>query len=114
MPLIQNLAIALAILSVPIAAYLYCYSESVFVFDPFIDTRLPQGFSVEQFEQIKLGMTKQQVLRLVPEPPSIYQSVWHYGNDGAAPFGDFAWFGFEVEFDQTDHVVRATRHTFYD
>jgi SmpA / OmlA family len=114
MSLFENLVMAIAILGLSIATYFYSFSESVFAPNPLIDTQLPKGFSVEQFEQIKPGMTRQQVRQLVPEPPLADQSVWQYGNDGAAPFGDFAWFWFEIEFDQAGRVIKTSRRTFYD
>lgn len=114
MPFFQNLVFATALIGLPVVAFLQCFTESVFVLNPLIDTALPKGFSVERFDKIKPGMTQQQVRELVPPPPSIYESAWAYGNDGAAPFGDYAWFMFEIEFDAQGRVVKTSRHTFYD
>jgi hypothetical protein len=44
------------------------YVEGVFPFYPLIDTRLPSGFSQAKFESIQLGMTKTEVLKILPAP----------------------------------------------
>ncbi|WP_235526599.1 hypothetical protein [Nostoc piscinale] len=39
---------------------------------------------------------------------------WRYGEDGAAPFGDFAWFEFKIHFDEAGKVMKTERQTFHD
>ncbi|WP_427159719.1 hypothetical protein ACQFX9_27600 [Aliinostoc sp. HNIBRCY26] len=81
-----------------------------------IDTQLPPGFTVQKFESIKPGMTKAEVSKILPAP--MYKSddggSWHYGQDGAAPFGDFAWFDFKIHFDAEGKVIKTERQKFND
>ncbi len=46
------------------------YVEAVFPLYPLIDTKLPPGFSLEKFESIQIGMTKNEVLKILPPPIS--------------------------------------------
>jgi hypothetical protein len=46
------------------------YVEAVFPLYPLIDTKLPPGFSLEKFENIQIGMTKNEVLKILPPPIS--------------------------------------------
>jgi hypothetical protein len=46
------------------------YGEAVFPLYPLIDTKLPPGFSLEKFENIQIGMTKNEVLKILPPPIS--------------------------------------------
>ncbi|WP_236141127.1 hypothetical protein [Nostoc sp. CMAA1605] len=91
-------------------------SESEFIFYPLIDTQSPPGFTVQKFESIKPGMTKFEVSKILPTPK--YSSEdggsWHYGEDGAAPFGDFAWFDFTIHFDAEGKVMKTERQQFND
>jgi len=90
------------------------YQELTFPFYPLIDTRLPSGFSQAKFESIQLGMTKTEVLKILPAPVprkeykekwNIDDDTWYYGQDGAAPlFGDFAWFEFKIDFNEKGKV----------
>jgi outer membrane protein assembly factor BamE (lipoprotein component of BamABCDE complex) len=93
-----------------LAAY---YQELTFPFYPLIDTRLPSGFSQAKFESIQLGMTKTEILKILPAPVprkeykeewSIDDDTWYYGQDGACLFGDFAWFEFVIFFDEEGKV----------
>lgn len=95
--------------------YLQCFTESEFVLNPLIDTQLPPGFTTVKFDSIKPGMTKTEVLKILPPPESLWNdSAWSYGNDGAAPFGDFAWFNFLIHFDQQGKVIKTERQKFHD
>jgi hypothetical protein len=90
--------------------------ESVFVLNPLIDTRLPKGFTQAGFDRIQPGMTKAEVLQLVPlpEPESLYEISWGYGSDGACVFWDFAWFQLTIQFDQNGRVIKKKQTAFYD
>lgn len=114
MAFLQTGIIVLCLLSLPIVVFLQCFTESVFVLNPLIDTVLPEGFSAEKFEKVKPGMTKAEVLRLVPKPLEGSDQFWSYGNDGAAPFGDYAWFLFEIEFDADGRVLKTGQQRFHD
>lgn len=41
-------------------------------------------------------------------------SCWEYGKDGAAFFGDYAWFSFRILFDENDRVTTTERQVNYD
>jgi hypothetical protein len=106
-------AILLSILS--LGVWLQCFTESEFILNPLIDTQLPPGFTLTKFESIKPGMTKAQVLKIIPPPEYLSNNdSWGYGNDGAAPFGDFAWFRFTVHFDAQGKVTKTERLKFHD
>src|SRR4028119_184708 len=99
----------------PVAVYLQCFTESVFILNPLIDTHLPKGFTQAGFNKIQAGMTKAEVLELIPAQPNMKgETTWIYGCDGAAPWGDFAWIGFQVRFDENDRVIAREQLTFYD
>jgi hypothetical protein len=97
------------------AVYLQCFTESVFIFNPLIDTYLPEGFTQANFNKIQPGMTKAEVLELIPgEPQGKTETKWTYGSDGAAPWGDFAWIRFSIEFDRLGKVIKTEQLTFHD
>ena len=99
----------------PVAVYLQCFTESVFILNPLIDTHLPKGFTQAGFNKIQAGMTKTEVLELIPAQPNMKgETTWIYGCDGAAPWGDFAWIGFQVRFDENDRVIAREQLTFHD
>ncbi|MDM9379335.1 hypothetical protein QUB80_01250 [Chlorogloeopsis sp. ULAP01] len=100
---------------VAIAVYLQCFTESEFLLNPLIDTQLPSGFTQTKFESIKPGMTQAEVLKILPPPEYLSNDdSWAYGNDGAAPFGDFAWFRFVIYFDRAGIVTKTERQKFHD
>lgn len=73
-------------------------------------------FTVQNFESIKPGMTKAEVSKILPPPKYLSEDggSWHYGQDGAAPFGDFAWFDFIIHFDAEGKVIKTERQKFND
>jgi outer membrane protein assembly factor BamE (lipoprotein component of BamABCDE complex) len=92
------------------------YLEEIFPFYPLIDTKLPPGFSQAKFESIQKGMTKAEVLKILPTPVprreygeewSISDKDWYYGQDGACLFGDFAWFEFTISFNDKGNVSKT-------
>jgi hypothetical protein len=100
---------------IPGAVYLQCFTESVFIFNPLIDTYLPEGFTQANFNKIQPGMTKAEVLELIPaKPHGKTETTWIYGRDGAAPWGDFAWIGFYIEFNRLGKVLKTEQFTFHD
>lgn len=89
------------------------YLERPFPFYPLIDTKLPPGFSQAKFESIQNGMTKAEVLKILPAPVprirdeeewSSSDNDWYYGQDGACFFGDFAWYEFKILFNDEGKV----------
>ena len=142
----QTLGLLLVFLLVPVWVVSQYFAESVFIFHPLIDTRLPQGFTEANFNKIQPKMTKAEVSRLIQaEPDQITQmchftqlgkaedkenkklpktpnalmtmrphSCWEYGRDGAAIFGDYAWFSFRILFDENDSVITTERLVNHD
>jgi hypothetical protein len=123
-----KVTLALMFLTLSTGIFLLYSAESVFVLNPLIDTRLPQGFTQSGFDCIQPGMTQAEVLRLIPPPDgsspnfcgsnaalcSAEGATWSYGSDGACVFWDFAWFQLTVQFDRNDRVITKTQMAFYD
>lgn len=76
--------------------------EGKFIFKPDIDTRFADGYSDAAFATVAIGMNVSDVLALLGEPISTYESanwsfpgdaktLWWYASDGACAWGDFAW-----------------------
>lgn len=113
--MVERFVFGFMLLALPVAIYLQCFTESVFVLNPLIDTQLPQGFTQAGFDSIQAGMTKTEVLKRIPAPSSgLEDKSWGYGNDGAAVLGDYAWFRFHVEFDKHGKVIKTSQMTFHD
>ena len=85
---------------------------------PEIDTKFGDGYSEENFNQIKIGMLKSQVISKLGAPIEIVTaadgkiSLW-YSQDGNCSWGDFAWLGRTVIV-QDDKVIDITKQVFYD
>ena len=82
-------------------------SETVFVFNPSIDTSSTQGFSRTAFLRVEPGMKEAEVIELVGEPaarrsPSNpraeFDESWGYSQDGACGWCDAAWRSHSVYF----------------
>ncbi|HIK04176.1 MAG TPA: hypothetical protein IGS40_05605 [Trichormus sp. M33_DOE_039] len=116
MQLNKGLTVFFVVFILPCGIWLQCFTESEFIFNPLIDTKLPPDFTLQKFDRIKLGMTKADVLKILPAPmySSDDESSWRYGEDGAAPFGDFAWFEFTIHFDPQGKVMKTQRQKFHD
>jgi hypothetical protein len=102
--------------------WLTCFTESYFSLNPLIDTIVPPGFTEAKFARIKIGMPKDEVLKILPPPtsststycyifrPDKKHNCWYYGNDGAALLGDFAWINFEIAFDKEGKVIKTNHY----
>ena len=111
----QTLGWLLVFILVPVGVFLQCFTESVFILNPLIDTTLPQGFTEANFNKIQPKMTKAEVSRIIQaEPDQISKNEWRYGQDGAAAWGDYAWFSFRILFDKNGKVITAERLANYD
>jgi hypothetical protein len=92
-----------------------CGFEQRSILWPWIDTVQAAGYSESTFQKITVGMTRQQVDALMckplvvvdgncymPVPSGVSLDVgavrYSYTGDGRCPWGDFAWFGREVWF----------------
>jgi hypothetical protein len=111
----EKLVFGCLLLAAPVWIYFQCFTENVFVFKPLIDTQLPEGFTQEGFNSIRPGMSKREVLNYIPAPEKgLKESSWSYGNDGAAAWGDYAWFQFQIAFDKRDRVIQTSQQKFHD
>jgi outer membrane protein assembly factor BamE (lipoprotein component of BamABCDE complex) len=97
-----------------LSAYLFVGLESYCVIYPSIDTRYAPGFSEPKFAQVKIGMTREEVLKLLGPPLGATSSNrWSYTQDGKCRWADWAWLGREVIF-RDDHVVEKVARVWYD
>ena len=101
-----------------LAAVLYVTigGESYFYLYPAIDTRFAPGYSETAFEKVKVGMTKDEVLSLLGppfDPGTVGQNRWHYSQDGACFWADWAWLSRAVLF-KDDRVVEKIARVYYD
>jgi outer membrane protein assembly factor BamE (lipoprotein component of BamABCDE complex) len=95
----------------------YSHTESYCFFYPSIDTHYAPGYSEAAFDQITTGMTSQAVLKLLGSPlhsdTNKDASVrWCYTSDGKAIYGDWAWFGREIIFQ--DNKVAVVEKILYN
>lgn len=97
---------------------------------PAIDTRFAPDYSEANFKKIKKGMTKEEVRMLIGAPLDtfggmpMYRSeeelmgkhlgIWHYADDNAFLFWDFAWLQRSVEFDVEGRVERTVTRIHYN
>lgn len=87
---------------------------------PEIDTLYTPNFSYEKFQEIKKGMTKEQVKQILGDPFSIVKpgdERWGYsknGKSGIADLNDFiGWRSIDVFFDEDQKVSSKSDHIFY-
>ncbi len=113
-----KLAILFTLL-LPIIAFFLI--ESYFAPFPLIDTFHSPEFTLEKFDQVKVGMSKNQVRALIGTPPSeIYipeenpNNCENQTNDGASKYWDFAWYHAEVCFDEQNNVNSTNGFWQYD
>ena len=91
------------------------FLEGYFFPYPAIDTQFAPQYSEAQFEQIKPGMTKEEILtRLGPPLNNPDDPAWIYSNDGAFPFWDFAWLVRNVQFNEEGRVIYTKAFIAYD
>lgn len=97
-------------------------SETVFVFDPAIDTVTSTGFSRQAFARLESGMTEAQVLDLLGEPlgrqrwsappcHADFDQTWSYSHDGGCGWCDAAWRSYTVSF--LDGKLSEAREQWY-
>lgn len=88
--------------------------ESYFIFYPLIDTTRSPEFTLEGFNRIRPGMTRDQVRTLIGDPVEnagqYHRPCEGQTGDGAAPpLFDFAWLNASVCYDETEHVTETER-----
>jgi len=95
--------------------------EGKHLIKPYIDTHFAEDYSPEKFDQIELGMTKNEVIKIIGKPlytgSGYYDSLitnYHYTGDGKLlskrkpgeqKYDDFAWYRSTIGFDTTETVV---------
>jgi len=129
--------IFLKILSIPIMAAMLAFvflggvvqlTEGYHPLNPLIDTQHPEGYTIEKFDQVKIGDTKGQVYTLLGMP--LYTTTesgittLHYTGDGkllntygegpGRSYGDFAWYRSSVSFDKSNKVVSIDKGWSHD
>jgi hypothetical protein len=96
--------------------------------NPWIDTQTSSEYSEEKFNQIKIGMTKAEVIDILDKPWSVdwkkggtkwntkdsLDKVWNFTGDGKFDKGDFAWIGRALYFTDSGEVVEIYRNVHYD
>ena len=91
--------------------------ESYCFVSPSIDTHYADGFSEKTFAQVRVGMTKEQVLELLGAPlgdPSAQaNSQWNFTRDGKCSWTDWAWLGRTIVF-KDGRVVEKIARVWYD
>jgi hypothetical protein len=99
-----------------------CGGEHRSVLWPSIDTAYASGYSENAFRTLRVGMTRQQVDRIMctplyaaPAGGSLDSGFLRYGytSDGACLWGDFAWLDRSVEF-QDGVVTKVNSQVYYD
>jgi outer membrane protein assembly factor BamE (lipoprotein component of BamABCDE complex) len=96
-----------------VAGYLSVGLERYCVLYPGIDTCYAPAFSERKFAQVLIGMSKEEVIRLLGEP--YHKSVgrdsvrWFYTQDGKCFWADWAWLGREIVFKEERVAERISR-----
>ena len=93
---------------------------------PHIDTHFSKDFSFDKWDNVRCGMTKDTVLKILGEPfkmPSEKLSVFRppcaayemcYSGDGAWGYADFAWESFYIYLDSNNVVIAKSRDWMFD
>src|SRR5687768_11771756 len=95
----------------------YTHSQSYCFFYLSIDTMYAPGFSDAAFSQISNGMTMPAVQQKMGTPLSIQtvgnKQIWFYTLDGKCFWGDWAWIGRKVKF-QDGIVIEVIKDVYYN
>lgn len=95
-------------------------------YDQYLDTEFAKEFTFEKFEQIKTGMSKDEVIELIGTPLRIsnynetelmYTQDGYFYKSGRTPLNghlDFAWLRIGVKLDSTNHVIKTSQVWYYD
>ncbi len=103
------------------------FPERKFIFDPLIDTKFSTPHTFKNFKDVTVGMDTIQVEELIGRPMSRSFSVkyskcknvtnsnlFNYSKDGACSWGDFAWLGLYIFYDEDYFVCRKGESFRYD
>jgi len=94
------------------------YSEGYCYFWPSIDTGYADGYSETNFGKLAVGMARTDAEAIMCAPLGVGTNKAgvvriFYTCDGAAPFGDFAWFGRGLEI-SNGVVTRVVKTVYMD
>lgn len=113
--MMKILVIGLSIALVLFSFLIVLRPESYFYPYPSIDTRYAAEYSEGEFQSIRVGMTKQEVLdRVGPPLNAIKDQGWMYSEDNAFAYWDFAWLVRAVNFDAEGRVIEINARVNYD
>ena len=114
-PRLGRVAGYLVVLFIFLFICLVFFTEGYFFPYPAIDTKFAPQYSEAQFEQIRLGMTKEEILtRLGPPLNNPDDPSWVYSEDNAFPFWDFAWLVRSIQFNANGRVSQKNAFIAYD
>jgi hypothetical protein len=115
----------LGILLILIANLFLGVEQKNFLF-PYIDTHFAKDFSIDNWDNVRVGMNKDSVIKILGEPlltsrakyatnrPPCATFEMHYSGDGAWKYGDYAWCSFALFFDDSNNVIAKSREWFFD
>ena len=93
---------------------------------PYIDTHFAKNFSIEKWDVVRVGMSKDTVLKILGSPllestipltsyrPNGTALEMHYSGDGAWKYADYAWKSFDLFFDDTNRLIAKSSEWSYD
>jgi len=110
---VVSLSLLLLVATAILAFVGYGLPEGIYPLEPLVDTQMAPSYSPAMFDEIKVGMTEDEVLQKLGEPLTRTRSRWGYTMDGACSWGDFAWLYQYIEF-EGGHVVRILAGWAYD
>jgi len=105
--------------------------EGKHYFDPYIDTQFAEDYSPDKFEEIKIGMSLEEVKKIIGKP--LYNGEgyedqnntnFYYTGDGKLlnntedswknGYDDFAWYRSSIEVDNENIVISIDKGWSYD
>jgi hypothetical protein len=96
------------------------------ILSPYIDTKFASDFSIDNFNQLKMGDKYSKVLKSLGPPirfsKNIISSIQPdkaifigvYSTDGKCNWSDFAWKSFDIYFDKDTVVIGKNSNWWYD
>ena len=102
--------------------------EGYNIFEPYIDTEFAENYTPQKFDKITINFTKEEVLKTVGQPLSIYKDTlsneiqYTYTNDGylkrksykSYDISDFAWYRSDIYFDSSGKITKIDKGWSYD
>lgn len=104
--LFTGLGFMFLLLEIPLFVILLFFSsiplvgwETQCIYAPLIDTGHSETFNPYNVPQLEIGMSRDEVLSLIGKPLWEQNGCMSFTEDGACPFGDFAWYVLYVYFE---------------